>query len=161
MLEFFDANGNKVVFSFEKNAFSLEARHVLVLSRYKGKWLLTEHPIRGLEFPGGKVESGERIEEAAKREVNEETGGIAETLDYIGEYYVEDKQNKPFVKAVFFAEISTLEKRDHFMETNGPVLKGGNLVEELMNPEYSFIMKDMVVSLAISKIIEKYGDCLI
>ncbi|MBS4200097.1 nucleoside triphosphatase YtkD [Bacillus sp. FJAT-49732] len=156
MLQFYDANGNKVVFSFEKNVFPLETRHVLVISRYKRKWLLTDHPVRGLEFPGGKLETGESVEEAAIREVYEETGGVVKALDYIGEYYVEDKQNGSFVKSVFYADIHTMENKHHFMETNGPVLKEGDLLKELMNPEYSFIMKDKVVSLALSKIKEKY-----
>jgi len=159
-MEFYDANGNKVYISFEKNAFSIEPRHVLVICRYKEKWLLTDHPNRGLEFPGGKLEAGETVEEAAAREVYEETGGIIETLDYIGEYYVEDKRNVPFVKAVLYAKVCTLKEKQDFMETNGPILKEETLLGELVNPEYSFIMKDKVVPLSLEIIKEKYGDCL-
>ncbi|MCR2821771.1 RNA deprotection pyrophosphohydrolase [Lederbergia panacisoli] len=153
MRQFYDANGNKVFISFEKHVFPLEPRHVLIICRFEGKWLLTDHPIRGLEFPGGKLEAGETVEEAAAREVYEETGGIIKTLDYIGEYYVEDKQNSPFVKAILYAVVNTLEKKENFMETNGPVLKEKDVLEEeLMNPEYSFIMKDEVVTLSLAKL---------
>lgn len=40
-----------------------------------------------LEAPAGKLEKGEDILEAAKRELKEETGITAETLTYIGELY--------------------------------------------------------------------------
>ncbi|MDQ7862293.1 NUDIX domain-containing protein [Peribacillus frigoritolerans] len=55
-----------------------------VLSRYKGRWVLTKHRERGFEFPGGKREAGESIEETAIREVYEETGGLVGQLQFFG-----------------------------------------------------------------------------
>ena len=40
-----------------------------------------------LEIPAGKLERGEQPYPAALRELREETGGIAEQLEYLGEYY--------------------------------------------------------------------------
>ncbi|KKB39726.1 RNA deprotection pyrophosphohydrolase [Bacillus thermotolerans] len=144
MFEFTDQNGCRVTLSFTRNAFSLPARHVLVFCRYHQNWLLTCHPKRGLECPGGKVETGETLEQAAVREVYEETGAVVDTLSFIGEYYVNQPEN-PFVKAVFFAEIGKIEKKQHYLETNGPTLFDQDLRTERMNPRFSFLMKDEVV----------------
>ncbi|CAM4237029.1 RNA deprotection pyrophosphohydrolase [Lederbergia lenta] len=153
MKEFYDIYNNKVFLTFN-TSFQIEACHVLVICRYQDRWLLTKHSKRGLEFPGGKRESGETIEEAARREVAEETGGIVRTIMYLGEYLVEDKLSRPFVKAIYYAEISSLEAKDDYLETNGPVLIGADLISRLHQPEYSFIMKDEVIPAAISKIVE-------
>lgn len=151
MYKFIDTTGKPVTLTFKKDAFFIKARHVLVICRFHGKWLLTDHKLRGLEFPGGKLELNENVEEAARREVYEETGGIVRTLDYLGEYCVDDQ----FVKALMFAEVGRLEDLPDYKETNGPVLKEGNLLVELDRPEYSFIMKDQVVPLALRKILDE------
>ncbi|HLU21585.1 MAG TPA: nucleoside triphosphatase YtkD [Bacillaceae bacterium] len=156
MIEFFDINGNKVMLCFERDAFPLRAWHVLVLCRYQGNWLLTKHKERGLEFPGGKLEQKESVEDAAFREVYEETGGIVKNIYYIGEYYVNDEKNGPFVKAICFADIEKLESKKDYLETSGPIIKSNNLKNELKNSEYSFIMKDKIVELSLEAI-EKHG----
>ena len=73
-VNFKDLNGAHVELTLGENRFGMDARHVLVVLKHKGKWLLTQHSIRGIEFPGGKAEDGETIEEAAIRETIEETG---------------------------------------------------------------------------------------
>ena len=54
-MQYQDLNGYLCELSFERNTFSLKSRHVLVICRYQGEWVLTQHNERGLEFPGGKV----------------------------------------------------------------------------------------------------------
>ena len=71
---FKDNKGGRVELTFGENDIGMAARHVLVVLKHKGKWLLTRHSMRGIEFPGGKAEEGESIEEAAIRETIEETG---------------------------------------------------------------------------------------
>ncbi|WP_338750817.1 RNA deprotection pyrophosphohydrolase [Bacillus sp. FJAT-52991] len=144
MFEFTDQNGCQVTLAFQSGSFSLSPQHVLVFCQYNGQWLLTQHPIRGLECPGGKVELGETLEEAAKREVYEETGGVVDQMTFVGEYYVHHHE-KPFVKAIFFAQIGYIEKKEDYMETDGPVLFDQDLRQERMNSEFSFLMKDEVV----------------
>lgn len=148
MKQFLDRNGNKVELSFLRNAFEESAKHVLIICQYKDFWLLTNHKQRGLEFPGGKVEAGETLEEAARRETYEETGGILGGLKFIGEYKVSDKKGS-FVKAVFLGEIERIEKTNSYFETKGPVMVDGDILQQRFEDNYSFIMQDEVI-----------GECL-
>jgi len=148
---FIDDNGGRVTVSFQKDSFAKKASHVLVICRFYDQWLLTKHKERGWEFPGGKKEENETLEEAARREVEEETGAILTTLQYIGEYEVNTEENS-FVKAIFYAEAIALEPREGYFETNGPVLISGDLLSLRFQDSYSFIMKDKIVELALEKI---------
>ncbi|MBS4208587.1 RNA deprotection pyrophosphohydrolase [Bacillus sp. FJAT-50079] len=151
--KFLDEKGNMVTLAFTKSTFPIEAKHVLIICRLENQWLLTNHSQRGWEFPGGKIENGESAEEAAIREVDEETGGKIRRLIFIGEYFVDDRVN-PFVKQIYFADIEKIRPKGDYMETKGPVLIEGDLVSILKNQEFSFIMKDEVVPMALAKIDE-------
>ncbi|MCP3028307.1 RNA deprotection pyrophosphohydrolase [Halobacillus sp. A5] len=145
MKTFYDYYRNQVKLSFEDHPFSTAPKHVWVICRYKEQWLLTKHKDRGLEFPGGKVEQGESADEAAVREVKEETGAEVERLHYIGQYYVAGKGGT-IIKNVYFAEISHLEEQPHYYETEGPVLLN-QLPDSIKNNTlYSFMMKDEVLT---------------
>lgn len=61
----------------------------VVAASRRGRWLVLRRPSTGLlgglwEFPGGKLQRGERPEAAARRELREETGLTAGPLDYLG-----------------------------------------------------------------------------
>lgn len=143
-MQYQDLNGYLCELSFENNSFPLESRHVLVICRYNGKWVLTRHNERGLEFPGGKVEAGESLQEAAKREVYEETGAHLKELEWFAEYVVYSE--KPFCKTVFAGAVERVDKIP-LLETEGIVLR-----EELeLDGKFSFLMKDA----GMMKIIEK------
>lgn len=144
IFSFIDFYKNTVEFSFSHHHFSNNPRHVWVICKRGDEWLLTRHVDRGIEFPGGKVEAGESPEQAAKREVYEETGGIVDQLAYIGQYRVTAKQ-EIVIKNVYFAHIKRLEERDHYYETAGPILLKklpGNIKND---KQFSFIMKDEVL----------------
>ena len=54
-----------------------------------GRWFVQRRPLSGLlgglwEFPGGKIQTGETPEEAARREVREETGLVLGKLEKVG-----------------------------------------------------------------------------
>jgi 8-oxo-dGTP diphosphatase len=154
---FYDENGGSVKLAFSSGSFSKQANHVFVICRYHDQWLLTKHKIRGWEFPGGKREQGETLEETAIREVKEETGAQIESLQFIGEYEVTNKGDS-FVKAIYFAEIEILIGKEDYLETNGPVLIGGDLLTQRFQETYSFIMKDKVVEKALERMMLAQGN---
>lgn len=141
---FKDYYRNVVQLSFDEEPFTSSPKHVWVICQYQNKWLLTHHKTRGIEFPGGKVETGETPVEAAIREVMEETGGVVKSLDYIAQYVVAGKRDTIF-KNVYFATIESILERPTYYETNGPILLR-NLPAGLKGDhQYSFMMKDDVL----------------
>ncbi|WP_059103735.1 RNA deprotection pyrophosphohydrolase [Shouchella shacheensis] len=134
--------------------FTDEPGHVLVICRYKQSWLLTKHNNRGLEFPGGKVEPGESPEEAARREVMEETGARIEKIHDVGQYQVSPPKGDPFCKTIYAAVIADIDPSAPRLETAGPRLVEEFPINLKTNPNYSFIMKDEVVPLAIQAAIK-------
>jgi 8-oxo-dGTP diphosphatase len=148
MFIFPDYYGHEVMLSFADHPFSKTPDHVWVVCRYQQKWLLTHHRERGLEFPGGKREGNETAEEAAVREVREETGGIVDRLVYIGQYEV----GRSFVKNIYFAEIRELLPQPVYFETNGPVLLDELPANAAEDERFSFIMKDKVLVLTLQEI---------
>lgn len=152
---FQDYYGNEVQLTLSHTEKQEQAKHVLVICSYQNKWLLTIHPKRGYEFPGGKVERGELPEDAAIREVYEETGGIVSQLRFIGQYKVIQRE-RVMIKNIYFATIHTLQKKEHYLETNGPVVIN-DLPNNIKNNDlYSFIMKDEVLTKALQVIKHEY-----
>lgn len=146
---FKDYYRNEVQLSFEVEPFSATPKHVWIICRYRQNWLLTEHRTRGLEFPGGKVEAGETAEEAARREVMEETGGVLSSLVYLAQYYVKGKRDT-IIKNVYLGKVDQLIHQDDYMETLGPVVLE-QLPEDIKQlGNYSFMMKDEVLPYCLS-----------
>jgi 8-oxo-dGTP diphosphatase len=152
LIEFKDTKGNTVQFLYEPQSFSEKIEHILVICKYKHQWVLTAHKLRGWEFPGGKVEQNETLEEAAIREVWEETGALLKTLTPIAEYKVLGDDDI-FIKKVFYGQVKVMEQKENYHETFGPVLvEEEDLLEHRSNSHYSFIMKDRTIELCIMKI---------
>ena len=93
------------VFGMEETA---DYKYVVVFSRYEGGLLLSQHRDRSTwETQGGHIEPGETPEEAARRELWEESGAVEYTMVPVCGYWAgegEDGANG----AMFFAEVQTL-----------------------------------------------------
>ena len=138
MFSFQDLNGFHVDLSFVKGELAMESRHVLVLLKHQNKWLCTIHKRRGVEFPGGKVEPGETLEEAAVREVFEETGVCVKNLQWFAQYVVHGENL--FNKTVFTAQFASQEKITFDLETSGMLWLTDEQLKNQQN--LSFYMKD-------------------
>lgn len=154
MFSYTDLNGNGVELSFKKGAFPVPATHVLVISKYEGRWLLTDHPSRGIEFPGGKVEAGEELEAAAAREVLEETGATIDQIEWLATYLVQDDQ--PFAKAVFVANVQAIDLDFERRETTGALLLTPEEFKQTNN--LSFHMKDSGMKKMLERMSEREGN---
>ncbi len=150
MKTFLDYYGNKVNLRFACTEIENNAAHVLSFCKIVDDWLLTKHSQRGLEFPGGHVESGETPREAAIREVYEETGGVVDELTYIGQYIVHSEE--VIVKNIYFAQIGEMERKEEYLETEGPQVIQTLPKNIHQSTEYSFIMKDNMLMYALQEI---------
>ncbi len=92
MLYYWYNGGDKM---FEIKLFDLgycdesEYTRVVCVSKYKGKYVFCYNKKRnGWEIPGGHIEEGETWEEAAKREMYEETGATKIEVTPISVYKI-------------------------------------------------------------------------
>lgn len=81
-----------------------EYTRVVCVCRYQGKYIFSYNKKReGFEIPGGHIEEGEKWEDACKREIYEETGGIVKKIKPICVYKISS------FGILCFAEIEKLE----------------------------------------------------
>lgn len=136
---------------------------VVMVSRYKGKWILVRHKERvTLEIPGGHREPFENLEEAANRELFEETGAKEFELCPVCIYSVASEDKVSFGK-LYFAEVKTIgqlpesEIKEVFFEIDFPK---DNLTYPLVQP---LLYKKVTEYLELANIIQieeslKEGD---
>lgn len=136
-----DLSNQNIYLTFTPELFVEQPDHVLVVPIHQGEILFTCHGKRGWELPGGKIEAGEKAEEAAKRETWEETGAKIEKLKQIGQYTVEDGSSH-FTKAIYLAKVISLGERPEGFETMDSALFPIGLNPN--QPGFSPFMKDIV-----------------
>lgn len=89
-------------------------KFAVIVARSGGKWVLCKHRERDTyEAPGGHREPGETIDEAACRELYEETGAVRYELQPLCVYSVTDQRGEETFGKLYCAEITEFEEELH------------------------------------------------
>ena len=77
---------------------------------HAGRFLLVRRgraPARGLyAFPGGRVEQGETLEDAVRREVSEETGAILSSVTHLVDLEIPSEQDKESIEYLLSVHVA-------------------------------------------------------
>lgn len=85
-----------------------DLKFVVIQARYQGEWIFVRHKDRtSWEIPGGHIEPNETIDEAARRELWEESGSQELELTPICNYSVNRDNTKSYGR-LYFAEVKTI-----------------------------------------------------
>ena len=84
-------------------------KFVVIQAKYKDKWIFVRHKERDtLEIPGGHIEENETPDEAAKRELYEESGAIKFVLRSICAYSVCRKDEEESYGMLYYGEVEEI-----------------------------------------------------
>lgn len=150
-IKFKDRENNDVLLKFTDDKDLADGTHVLTIPIYTNKLLFTQHKKRGIEFPGGKVEAYETSQEAAIRELYEETGATVKEMHYIAQYNVARSVLPSFNKDVYVVYVDFIQEKVDYLETRGPVLF--TKIEEVPDTDKSFLLKDDAILSCVDRVI--------
>lgn len=88
--------------------------YVIVISQFLENWIFVRHKERiTWELPAGHIEAGEHPDQAARRELWEETGAVSFTLKALFDYAV-IRNNESKSGRVYYAKIETFDHLPDF-----------------------------------------------
>lgn len=106
----------------------------VISAKFRGKWIFVRHHKRSTwEIAGGHIEQGETSLDAARRELNEETGAEMFDIDCISTYSVE-KNGETGYGRLYYAEVKRLGPIPDVSEIAEMKL-GDHLPENLTHPD--------------------------
>ncbi|MDE6591465.1 MAG: NUDIX domain-containing protein [Oscillospiraceae bacterium] len=89
-------------------------KFAVIISKHNNKWIFCKHRKRDtLEIPGGHRETGESIDETARRELYEETGAVRFELTPVCIYSVISDDGEETFGMFYFANITEFERELH------------------------------------------------
>ncbi|MGZ2418199.1 8-oxo-dGTP diphosphatase [Staphylococcus caledonicus] len=150
-VEFIDKDNRRVTMQYKTDNDRPNGNHVLAIPIFQNQLLFTQHKIRGIEFPGGKVEQGEESRYAIERELYEETGGIAQDVHYIAQYDVSTQDRSMFKKDVYLINVEQLETKEDYLETKGPLLY--KHINDIPHDERSYLIQDDAILHCLERVI--------
>lgn len=122
---------------FYKNVEDTLLKFAVIVTEYKGKWVFCKHKNRNtLELPGGHREAGETIEQAARRELYEETGALEYELKPLCVYSViapDNLDGRETFGMMYFARVTSFE--DELHSEIERIILTDSLPSELTYPE--------------------------
>lgn len=82
----------------------------VITARYRDKWIFVRHQNRNTwEIPGGHIEKDENSDEAARRELSEETGAFVFEIECVATYSVYENGREGFGR-LYYADIHILDQ---------------------------------------------------
>ena len=115
-----------------------DLKYVVIGAREGKQWLFVRHQDRMTwEMPAGHIEPGESADEAAARELYEETGTIRSSLKHLCDYQV-SMEGKTESGRLYVAEIQEREALPDY-EIAG-IMQSGDLPAQLTYPEVQQVL---------------------